>query len=241
MFAAAAAVLAVAGSPVGAALPTEAAPRSTASRDDPALAELAIDVRPDQNLADDVQQFGPTTGAEVAITNAAAWHAAGIDGTGVKVGVIDFFDVTKYWNVAEHGPAPVPGVTAMCLNNGVDCTSELFDGASKGDDDHGVAVVEIIKDMAPGAQIYIARALTVSDYRAVVDWLAAAGVTVINRSLGSRYDGPGDGRGGIDSVATYALAVALAELGAPDARPWLKRAAQNSPGDPLLSRWLGRN
>ncbi|HVJ19748.1 MAG TPA: tetratricopeptide repeat protein [Polyangiaceae bacterium] len=44
-----------------------------------------------------------------------------------------------------------------------------------------------------------------------------------------------------DSVATYALAVALAELGAPDARPWLKRAAQNSPGDPVLSRWLDGN
>ena len=55
--------------------------------------------------------------------------------------------------------------------------------------------------MAPGAQIYIARALTVSDYRAVVDWFASVGVTVINRSLGSRYDGPGDGRGGIDGVA----------------------------------------
>jgi Flp pilus assembly protein TadD len=44
-----------------------------------------------------------------------------------------------------------------------------------------------------------------------------------------------------DSVATYVLAVSLAELGAPDARPWLKRAAQKSPGDPLLSRWLDRN
>jgi len=202
MFAAAAAISITGVTPARA----DAAPRSTASADDPALAELAIDVRPDQNFTDDVpQQFGPTTGNEVAITNAAAWHAAGIDGTGVKVGVIDFFDVTKYWNVAEHGPTPVAGVTAMCLNAGVDCTSEFFDGVSKSDDDHGVAVVEAIKDMAPGAQIYIAKALTVSDYRAVVDWFAAAGVTIINRSLGSRYDGPGDGRGGIDDVAAYAV------------------------------------
>jgi len=67
----------------------------------------------------------------------------------------------------------------MCLNAGVDCTPEFFDGVSKGEDDHGVAVVEAIKDMAPGAQIYIAKALTVSDYRAVVDWFASAGVTVI--------------------------------------------------------------
>lgn len=180
--------------------------RSTASADDPALAALAIDVRPDENVAGDtVESFGPTAGSEVAITNAAAWHAAGIDGSGIKVGVIDFFDVTRFWNVAEHGPTPVAGVTAICLNAGVDCTSDFFDGVARGDDDHGEAVVEAIKDMAPGAQIYIARALTASDYRAVVDWFAAAGVTVINRSLGSRYDGPGDGRGGIDDVAAYAV------------------------------------
>ena len=201
---------------VGAAPPTDgqAALRSTASIDDPALADLAIDVRPDQNmaddLADDLAAFGPTVGSEVAITGAAAWHAAGIDGAGVKVGVIDFIDVTRYWNVAEHGPAPVAGLTAMCFHNGADCTSEFFDGIDKGDDEHGVAVVEIIKDMAPGAQIYIARALTLSDYRAVVDWFASVGVTLINRSLGSRYDGPGDGRGGIDGVAAYAISRGMA-------------------------------
>ena len=75
LFAAAATI-----SPVGfAPSRASAAPQSTASADDPALAELAIDVAPDENLADSAQQFGPTTGSEVAITNAAAWHAAGID------------------------------------------------------------------------------------------------------------------------------------------------------------------
>jgi Flp pilus assembly protein TadD len=39
-----------------------------------------------------------------------------------------------------------------------------------------------------------------------------------------------------DSVATYALAVALAELGSPDARAWLERARHNAPSDPLLAR-----
>jgi len=212
MFAATAIVMMVDAGVARAAPPAGdgASTGSTASSDDPALAELAIDVRPDWNLAEAVSQFGPTTGSEVAITGAAAWHAAGINGTGVKVGVIDFFDVAKYWNVAEHGPAPVAGVTAICLNNGADCASEFFDGIDKGDDDHGIAVVEIIKDMAPGAQIYIARALTVSDYRTVIDWFASVGVTVINRSLGSRYDGPGDGRGGIDGAAAYAISRGMA-------------------------------
>ena len=212
MIAAAATVLWAEASPASAEPSDQVEPpsRSTASIDDPALAELAIDVLPDETLAGDLPEFGPTIGWEVAITGANVWHAAGIDGSGIKIGVIDFFDVPKYWNVAEHGPAPVAGVTAMCLNAGVDCTSEFFDTVDKPDDDHGVAVVEVIKDMAPGAQIYIARALTVSDYRTVVDWFASVGVTVINRSLGSRYDGPGDGRGGIDGVAAYAVSRGIA-------------------------------
>jgi tetratricopeptide (TPR) repeat protein len=40
------------------------------------------------------------------------------------------------------------------------------------------------------------------------------------------------------SVAVYVLALSLAELGAPDARPWLERAARARPDDPVLSRWL---
>jgi hypothetical protein len=168
-----------------------------------ALGDLPIDVRPD--FDGDVPEFGPTAGSEVALTSADAWHAAGIDGSGVRVGVIDFFDVAKYWDVAEHGPAPVPGINAICLDAGTDCTADFFDGVDEGAEDHGVAIVEIVKDMAPGAEIFIGRALTITDYFSVVDWFAANGVQVVNRSLGSRYDGPGDGRGGIDSVASYAV------------------------------------
>jgi predicted Zn-dependent protease len=39
-----------------------------------------------------------------------------------------------------------------------------------------------------------------------------------------------------DGVATYALALALAELRSPDAAAWLSRARRTSPGDPLLAR-----
>src|SRR6478752_7592692 len=93
MFAAAAVVTSLGASASLAA----AAP--IAHADDPAasgsLDNLAIDVRPDDNLSDDVAEFGPTMGSETAVTGADAWHAAGIDGSGIKIGVIDFFDVTK--------------------------------------------------------------------------------------------------------------------------------------------------
>ena len=54
------------------------------------------------------EQFGPTTGAAEQVTLADVVHAAGIDGTGVRVGVVDFFDML-YWDVDEHGPLPQPG------------------------------------------------------------------------------------------------------------------------------------
>ena len=148
--------------------------------------------------------LGPSTGEEVAVTNAAAWHAAGITGSGVRVGVVDYFDVARYWNTAEHGPTPVAGVTARCFELARDCTGEYFDGATENGDDHGVAVVEIIKDMAPDAQIYIGTARTLNDYRLLIDWFAAQGVTVLSRSLSSGYDGPGDGRSALNDLAAYA-------------------------------------
>ncbi|MGH9135022.1 MAG: S8 family serine peptidase [Ilumatobacteraceae bacterium] len=161
-----------------------------------------LDVRPEQALP---EAFGPTAGSEVGVTNADDWHAAALTGEGVRVGVIDFFDVSAYWNIGEMGPAPVANVTARCLDLGTDCSAEFFDGVDEGGDDHGPAVVEIVKDMAPGAQIYIGRAATETDYYALIDWFASQGVRVISRSLGSRYDGPGDGRGALDGVADHAV------------------------------------
>lgn len=177
-----------------------------------ALETLPLDVRPIDVAVEaaDVPEFGPTESAAVELTNAGAWHDAGYDGTGVKVGVIDFFDIPMYWKPAEHGPVPISGITARCFNRGADCTSDFFDERDLGGESHGVAVVEIIRDMAPGAQIFIGQAVTATDYYSLVDWFAANGVRVISRSLGSRYDGPGDGRGELDDVAAYAATKGIA-------------------------------
>ena len=208
------AVVAVPTAPAGATPP--APDPDHPAEGDHTLADLPVDVRPidvqpgELRRVDrgrewaDPPEFGPTQTAAVTLTNADTWHAAGIDGTGVKIGVIDFFDVTLYWDTAEHGPAPVAGTTAKCFDEGGDCTATFFDGIEGGGESHGVAVVEVIRDMAPGAQIYIGQAVTAADYRLLIDWFAARGVRVISRSLGSRYDGPGDGRGALDDVAAHA-------------------------------------
>ena len=71
-------------------------------------------------------------------------------------------------------------------------------------DRHGVAVAEIIKDMAPGAELFLATTATTAETHAAIDWFAANNVRIITRSLGAPYDGPGDGTGPLDSVVDYA-------------------------------------
>jgi len=159
---------------------------------------------------------GASVGAEVAATHAAAWHTALMTGAGVKVGVIDYFDIPGHWDPTEEGPVPTfAGGHIFCrdslqhpVGETSDCTSasgttgDIRPGNPSGD--HGVAVVEILKDMAPGADVYLATVGSVSDMKAAVDWFAAKGVGIITRSLGSPYDGPGDGTGPRDAVVDYA-------------------------------------
>ncbi|MEX2627381.1 MAG: S8 family serine peptidase, partial [Ilumatobacteraceae bacterium] len=163
-------------------------------------APVHLDVRPQRAPAPMA-----STGVHVDVTAADDWHAAGFTGAGIRVGVIDFFNVPAFWDTDEMGPEPVANVTARCIDIGSDCVSDLYGETPEVGDDHGPAVVEVIRDMAPEAEIYIGRATTESDYYELVDWFAANGVRIVNRSLGSRYDGPGDGRGALTSLADYAV------------------------------------
>ncbi len=156
----------------------------------------------------EVQGTG-TVGAEIGITGAGAWHDAGFTGAGIKVGIVDYFHMTA-WNQTENGVAPTVGNGRMfCLDTSLPSYG-LCSGSAIANDpvsgDHGLAVSEIVKDMAPGAKLYIATVGTTSDLQAAVDWFQTKGVTVITRSLGSAYDGPGNGTGPLDAVVDSAVA-----------------------------------
>ena len=118
----------------------------------------------------------------------------------MKVGIVDFFDLSL-WNPAEHGPLP-DAAHRMCLD-----TSGLgllpIELAVPGEE-HGVAVAEVLNDMAPDVELFLATVGTASDLRAAIDWFAANGVTIMTRSLGAAYDGPGDGTGPLAAVVDYA-------------------------------------
>ncbi|MEY2444718.1 MAG: hypothetical protein QOE00_1298 [Ilumatobacteraceae bacterium] len=150
--------------------------------------------------------FGPTVGDEVTLTNAAAWHTAGITGQ-VKVGIIDFFDLTA-WNANEHGPAP-DAAHQFCPDRTEGLCTATGQINSAAGDRHGVAVAEVVKDMAPGAELFLATTANTAETQAAIDWFVLNGVHLLTRSLGAPYDGPGDGTGPLDSVVDYAASRAI--------------------------------
>ncbi len=154
--------------------------------------------------------FGPTVNTGLAGMNATAWQNAGIRGGGVRIGIVDFF-TTSQWNPAEQGPVPSPANGHMFCRDSIGgglCNADGSINSSEGDP-HGLAVTEIVKDTAPDADVFIASISTVSDLRAAVDWFSANGVSIMTRSLGSAFDGPGDGTGPVDSVVDYAASLGI--------------------------------
>jgi hypothetical protein len=145
---------------------------------------------------------GTIVGEEVQLTNASAWQEAGIMGN-VRVGIIDFFDL-RVWNRSEIGPVP-DAAHQFCpdVTEGL-CTAGQINPEMA--DRHGVAVAEIVKDMAPGAELFLATTATTAETQAAIDWFILNDVHIITRSLGAPYDGPGDGTGPLDTVVDYAAA-----------------------------------
>jgi hypothetical protein len=169
----------------------------------------------------------PVDGEEVVKTNADAWHAAGYTGSGVKVGIVDFFNGTRWTNAQGAGEVPAPAGT-FCWRNGSSC--DIWNVL--GDQQHGTAVAEVIHEMAPGAQLYLATVNTTTDLQAAVDYFHAQGVKVISRSLTSVYDGPGNGTGPMATVINNAVA---------DGMAWFNSAGNAAGNATYLGRyWRGQ-
>jgi hypothetical protein len=122
-------------------------------------------------------------------TNVSAWHADGFTGDGIKVGVIDI-EMYGYENLTGSELPPADKVHF-----------QAFGGSASGPGEvHGTAVAEIIHDMAPGAELYLARiGGTTSNFVSAVQWMVSSGVRVVAMSITYFGIGPGDGSGFIQS------------------------------------------
>ena len=168
-----------------------------------------------------VLKTGALGSEPVLKTGIGAWHAAGFTGAGIKVGIIDGFDMTA-WTQATGELPPAPAGT-FCRMLGSPCT---FPGPFPSK--HGNAVAETILDMAPGAQVYLAATGNAGDTQAAVDYFKSQGVRIISRSLGSRYDGPGDGTGDYANVQAYAVSQGMA---------WFNSAGNSAGGGYFRLPW----
>ena len=132
--------------------------------------------------------YGDYTSEGVAAHLATAWHDKGYRGQGIKVGVID----NGFEGFSELMGQELPAtVKARCYTDVGEFSSSL--GDCEIDTPHGTASAENVIDMAPEASLYIATYVSYGDFRDVIDWMISVGVSVINRSLGGGFEGPGDG------------------------------------------------
>ena len=135
----------------------------------------------------DVLAAGSSMTEGASVMNAAAWHAAGITGDGIKVGIIDggFLGFTTL--LGTDLPASVTSKNFVDFE-----TDPQVDGTSE----HGTACAEIVHDVAPGADLYLAKVDTALDLHEAMLWLKDIHqVDVISTSLGWFNVTPGDGTG----------------------------------------------
>ncbi|WP_297527137.1 S8 family serine peptidase [Thiohalobacter sp.] len=122
------------------------------------------------------------TSQGVAIQGAADFHALGVDGGGVRIGVIDLGFASL---AASQASGDLPANLVITD----------YTGTGNGGTTHGTQVAEILYDMAPGAQFYLAKVSTDLELSQAVNDMLAAGVRIINHSVAwygaAFYDGTG--------------------------------------------------
>ena len=151
----------------------------------------------------------PTQGTVVSegveAHGAPAWHAAGLKGQSVRVGIID----GGYEGFARLMGTELPAfVEARCYTDIGVYTSSLAD--CENDGVHGTAVTEAAFDIAPEAIYYITNPGTRGDLVTAVEWLILHDVDVINMSLAYDWEGPGDGTTPFTSGALRSVDTAVA-------------------------------
>jgi len=136
-------------------------------------------------------------GEAVDATLAAAWHAKGFTGKGVKVAIIDGGFAGLAQRQAD-GDLPANVVT-----------QDLCDGGLTSAEDHGTAVAEIVHEMAPEAQLYLVCIADETDFEAAVRYAKSQGVHVINHSAG--WEGPfrNDGNDRFSQIVSGARAAGI--------------------------------
>jgi subtilisin family serine protease len=153
-------------------------------------------------------------GEAAAASGASAWHASGITGAGVLVGIID----SGFAGLARAQATGDIGTDARVVD---------LCGGEVASTDHGTGVAEVVQDVAPRAQLVLICANTTAAIGYAVDYARNSGVRIINHSRGSYVAGRGDGTGPwIQQIVANARASDIL---------WV-----NASGNAGLAHWSGR-
>ena len=128
------------------------------------------------------------------------WHAAGIDGSGVKVGVIDlgFKGITTATTNDSTTAITISG--ALCFPEGDDNSQPTNEPSDcENGDSHGTEVVQELLQIAPNVQLYISNPRDRVELLQAVNWMTSQTTQVINHSVTYTWDGPGDGTSPYDN------------------------------------------
>ena len=170
-----------------------------------------LDVRqPGGHSADAVVSEG------VAEMAADVWAAAGFDGRGVKVGIIDGGFMGYKALLGTELPPTVTTWGQSVLGP---------EGGPADTQTHGTAVAETVYDVAPGARLYLASVDDPVELGKAEQWMVAQGVRVINHSYGWWGWGQTDGTGIINQPVTHAVGKNVV---------WV-----NSAGNSRRMHWMG--
>lgn len=129
-------------------------------------------------------------GGGVEVIRADEVHEAGITGENVSVGVLAVTGFNLHSDEIRNNIADYKSFTRD-INNG-------------GDDTHGTGVAEIVVDVAPDSDLYLANFDTGVEYANAADWMVQQEVDVIVMSV-SFFQQPYDGTGFISEVAQSAV------------------------------------
>ena len=166
----------------------------------------------------------------VAAHGVPAWHAAGLKGQGVKIGIID----TGFQGFQSLMGTELPAsVEVRCYPDMGVFTANLADCTDSKDSEsrrlHGTAVTETIFDIAPEAIYYIANTRSEGDLQTTVDWMVEHDVDVINMSVSWTWEGPGDGTSPFTNGILRSVDTAIA-----GGITWV-----NSAGNAAEATWFG--
>lgn len=128
---------------------------------------------------------GSQTTEALGPMNVNAWHAAGLKGQSVKVGVVDL----EFGGYASLSGSDLPAGGKLSYRA---FGASQLDSTAK----HGTACAEIVHDIAPElGGLYLAMVENSVDVQNAVSWLRSEGVKIVSQSAGYSGGTPGNGEG----------------------------------------------